>query len=228
MQEISGYKSIALDIAQRIVSGEFPAGSKISGRSLLASKYRVSPETIRKAMGLLKEENIVSVSQGKEIMIVSEQNAYDYITRNNYLKSVYSLKQDLQQLLFEKKENDRKFELLLTEIIQASDRLQNLKPYRPLEIVIREHSHVVGKTIAELQFWQNTGATIIALRRGTDVSISPGPHVILRENDTIVVVGEDKVYEKTEQFLNATMPEDVEAEFQEESNATKDDRAFGP
>lgn len=24
MQEISGYKSIALDIAQRIVSGEFP------------------------------------------------------------------------------------------------------------------------------------------------------------------------------------------------------------
>jgi len=211
---MSGYKSIALDIAQRIVSGEFPAGSKISGRSLLASKYRVSPETIRKAMGLLKEENIVSVSQGKEIMIVSEQNAYDYITRNNYLKSVYSLKQDLQQLLFEKKENDRKFELLLTEIIQASDRLQNLKPYRPLEIVIREHSHVVGKTIAELQFWQNTGATIIALRRGTDVSISPGPHVILRENDTIVVVGEDKVYEKTEQFLNATMLGHVEAEFQ--------------
>ncbi|MFD1774888.1 GntR family transcriptional regulator [Paenibacillus rhizophilus] len=62
----TGYKSIALDIAGRIVSGEFPVNSKISGRSILAGKYQVSPETIRKAIGLLKEENIVSVSQGKE------------------------------------------------------------------------------------------------------------------------------------------------------------------
>lgn len=103
MQEISGYKSIALDIAQRIVSGEFPVQSKLSGRSLLAGQYHVSPETIRKAMGLLKDENIVFVSQGKEIIVISDQKAYEYITRNNYLKSAYSLKQDLEQLLLEKR-----------------------------------------------------------------------------------------------------------------------------
>lgn len=202
MEEIAGYKSIALDIAQRILSGEFPVDSRISGRTLLASQYHVSPETIRKAIGLLKDENIVSVSQGKEIIIISEQNAFDYITRNNYLKSVYSLKQDLQQLLIEKKEIDQKFERLLTGIINASDRLQNLKPYHPVEIKVQEYSHAVGKTIATLQFWQNTGATIVALRRGIQVSISPGPHVILRENDVIVVVGDGQVQERTEQFMN--------------------------
>ncbi|WP_248924694.1 TrkA C-terminal domain-containing protein [Paenibacillus hamazuiensis] len=202
MQEMAGYKSIALDIAQRIVSGEFPVRSKISGRTLLASQYRVSPETIRKAVGLLRDENIVSVSQGKEIIIVSAQNAYDYITRNNYLKSVYSLRQDLEQLLEAKKDIDRKFEVLLTEIIEASDRLKNLKPYHPVEITVLGESHIVGKTIAELQFWQNTGATIVALRRGTNVSISPGPHVIILENDILVVVGDDKVYQRTEQFIN--------------------------
>lgn len=209
MQEIPGYKSIALDIAQRIVSGEFQVGSKLSGRTLLASQYRVSPETIRKAMALLKDEDIVSVSQGKEISILSDKNAYDYITRNHYLKSVFSLKQDLQLLLQEKKENDRKFERLLTEIIAASDRLKNFKPYHPIEIEIEEHSHAVGKTIAELQFWQNTGATIIALRRGSQMSISPGPHVILRENDTLVVVGEENVQEHTIEFLGK-LPEDIQ------------------
>ncbi|MBB6675131.1 TrkA C-terminal domain-containing protein [Cohnella nanjingensis] len=199
--ETAGYKSIALDIAQRIVSGEFPVKSKISGRSLLAGQYRVSPETIRKAIGLLKDENIVSVSQGKEIIIVSDQNAYDYITRNNYLKSVYSLKQDLQRLLIQKKAIDREFEALLSNIVNASDRLLNLKPYHPVEIKVPEHSHVVGNTIANLQFWQNTGATIVALRRGTQVSISPGPHVILLEKDVLVVVGDGQVQARTEQFI---------------------------
>ncbi|QWU13694.1 regulatory protein, gntR family [Paenibacillus sophorae] len=201
-QEKTGYKSIALDIAGRIVSGEFPVNSKISGRSLLAGIYHVSPETIRKAIGLLKDENIVSVSQGKEIVITSDQKALEYTTRNNYLKSAYSLKEDLTKLLEEKHQMDQKFEVLLTQIIEASDRLQNLKPYHPVEIKINENSHVVGKTIGNLQFWQNTGATIIALRRGTEVTISPGPLVILGAHDIIIAVGDEYMYKRTEQFIN--------------------------
>lgn len=202
MQEKAGYKSIALDIAGRIVRGELPVKSKISGRSLLSSQYHVSPETIRKAIGLLKDENIVSVSQGKEIIVISDQKALEYTNRNNYLKSAYSLKQNLQQLLEEKKEMDRKFEALYTQIIDASDRMQNLKPYNPVEIQIGETSHVIGKSIGNLQFWQHTGATIIALRRGVEVTLSPGPHVILRANDIVIAVGDEKMYERTEQFLN--------------------------
>lgn len=203
-QEKASYKSIALDIAQRIVSGELPEKSKISGRSLLAGQYHVSPETIRKAIVLLKDEDIVSVSQGKEIVIVSAAKANAYISKNNYLKSAYSLKQEIQQLLVEKHEVDRKFEVLLKEIIEASDRLKNLKPYNPVELKIKPDAHVIGKTIAALEFWQNTGATIIALRRGINVSISPGPHVVLREDDVIVVVGDDHAHRRTEQFLNKT------------------------
>ncbi|MFK7694684.1 TrkA C-terminal domain-containing protein [Paenibacillus sp. HJGM_3] len=202
MSDPAGYKSIALDIAQRIVSGEFPVSSKISGRSILSSHYQVSPETIRKAIGLLKDENIVSVSQGKEITIISDRLAYEYIHRNQFLKSVYSLKMDLQQLLVQKREVDQKFEALISEIINASDRMKNLKPYHPVEITVQENSPVAGKTIANLQFWQHTGATIIALRRGTEVSISPGPHIILKVDDVLIVVGDGQVQERTEQFIN--------------------------
>lgn len=202
MQEIAVYKSIALDIAQRIVSGELAVESKISGRSLLAAQYHVSPETIRKAIGLLKDEGIVSVSQGKGIVVISDQKAQEYLASSNYLKSAYSLKQDLELLMSEKKEVDRRFEVLLKKITQASDRLQNMTPYNPMEVQIKEQSHAVGKTIGNLQFWQNTGATVIALRREKRVSISPGPHVILREHDTLVFVGDPKIYEKTERFVN--------------------------
>lgn len=205
MQEKSVYQSIALDIAQRIVSGEFPVNSKFSGRSLLASQYHVSPETIRKAIGLLKEQGIVSVSQGKEIIVISDHPAHDYITKHKYMKSVYSLKQDLEILLAEKKSIDDKFELILSDIINFSDRLQNLKPYNPVEIQVTGTSHVVGKTIAALEFWQKTGATIIALRRGTNVSISPGPHVIIIEDDVLVMVGDGQIYQRASQFIHASV-----------------------
>lgn len=209
MQEMSVYQSIALDIAQRIVSGEFPVNSKFSGRTLLASQYHVSPETIRKAIGLLKDEGIVSVSQGKEITVLSDRPAYDYITKHKYMKSVYSLKQDLEILLNEKKKIDEKFELILSDIINFSDRLQNLKPYNPVEIQVGRHSHAVGKTIAALEFWQKTGATVIALRRGTSVTISPGPHVIIIEDDILVMIGDGQVYQRTNQFINEANPAPV-------------------
>lgn len=207
MQEMSVYQSIALDIAQRIVSGEFPVNSKFSGRTLLAGQYHVSPETIRKAIALLKDEGIVSVSQGKEIIVLSDRPAYDYITKYKYMKSVYSLKQDLEILLEEKKKIDDKFELILSDIINFSDRLQNLKPYNPVEIQVSSTSHAVGKTIAALEFWQKTGATVIALRRGTNVSISPGPHVVIIEGDILVMVGDGQVYQRTHQFINGISKE---------------------
>nr|WP_260440116.1 TrkA C-terminal domain-containing protein [Cohnella lubricantis] len=108
----------------------------------------------------------------------------------------------MELLLREKKELDRKFESLLAGIVEASDRLKNLKPYHPVEIKIGENSPVAGMTIGALQFWQNTGATIIALRRGTNVFISPGPHVVLGSGDVLVVVGDDSVYLRTERFIN--------------------------
>ena len=55
------YYSIAVDLARRIVKREFTEGMKVSGRSLLASQYQVSPETIRKAIALLKDAGVVDV-----------------------------------------------------------------------------------------------------------------------------------------------------------------------
>jgi K+/H+ antiporter YhaU regulatory subunit KhtT len=205
MSEIAIYQSIALDIAQKIANGEFPVNTKISGRTLLASHYHVSSETIRKAISLLKDEHIVQVSQGKEITVLSKQKAAEYYNKYKYLKSVYSLKQELVMLLKVKKENDRKFDEILNDIINFSDRLRNLTPYNPIEVEIMESSHIVGKTIDNLQFWQMTGATIVALRRGNQITISPGPSVILRENDIIVFVGDNQAHERTLAFINKTI-----------------------
>ncbi|WP_058302956.1 TrkA C-terminal domain-containing protein [Gorillibacterium timonense] len=218
MNDLPIYQSIALDLAQRIANQEFPENSKLSGRSLLTSQYHVSSETIRKSVSLLRDAGILNVSQGKEITIQSREKASEYLNRyNDYLGSAYSLRQELEQLLREKKETDAKFDALIAQVINYSDRLRNLTPYNPVEIEIRPGAHVIGKTIADIRLWQSTGATIIALRRDKGVTISPGPYVQLQIGDRLVIVGNGDVYDKTAQFLNAPPLSEKEGEEGQES-----------
>ena len=202
MKNSSIYRSIALDLAQRIINGDFAKGVKVSGRTLLASQYNVSPETIRKAIGLLKTEGVVEVSQGKEITVISLEKAYDFIEHYKSSQSVYSLRQDIELLLKQKRELDVRFEALLADIINYSDRLRNLTPYNPIEIAVEESAHVVGKTISELQLWQQTGATVVAIRRGTELMISPGPQAQLAAGDRIVLVGDSEVLHRMAKYMN--------------------------
>ena len=37
---------------------------------------------------------------------------------------------------------------------------------------------IIDKTISETKFWQNTGATIIGIRRDDKLMLSPGPNYI--------------------------------------------------
>lgn len=201
MKTSSLYRSIAIDIAQRIINGDFVKGTKLSGRTLLASQYNVSPETIRKAIGLLNTEGVVSVSQGKEITVVSVEKAYAFIEHYKSSESIYSLRQEIELLLKQKQELDARFETMLTDIINYSDRLRNLTPYNPIEIEVTEAAHVVGKSISELQMWQHTGATVVAIRRGTEVMISPGPMAKLQTGDRIVLVGDSEVLQRMERYL---------------------------
>ncbi len=196
------YHSIALDIAQRIINGDFPVGTKISGRSLLAGQYNVSPETIRKAISLLKDSAVVNVSQGKEVLVTSVDKAYHFIEHHKSMHSVYSLKQDLEILLLQKQELDNRFEEVLTQIIRYSDRLKNLTPYNPVEVTIPEDSHVIGRNIAEIKLWQHTGATIVAIRRGTEIIISPGPMAVINPLDKLVIVGNEDIVQETIRFIN--------------------------
>jgi K+/H+ antiporter YhaU regulatory subunit KhtT len=195
------YHSIALDIAQRIVNNEFPVGSRISGRTLLASHYNVSSETIRKAIALLKDGNIIAVSQGKEVVVLSIEAAYPFITHHKSMQSVYSLKQEFALLLVQKQEIDKRLQEIFNEIIEYSDQLKNLSPYNPIEIMVPPHSHTVGKTIADIKLWQRTGATIVAIRRDNEISISPGPAAMIQPNDGLIIVGQGNILQKAVHFI---------------------------
>ncbi len=198
------YRKIAIDIAGRISKGEYKEGDRISGRSTLAGEYNVSPETIRRAVFLLEDMKVVISSQGSGIFIHSKQNAYVFIQRFQNKESISSLKADVKKLLIQKQHLEMEIQTILDKIIDFADRLKNTDPISPLEIEIDPESHLIGKTVTDTKFWQNTGATIVGIRRKGTLILSPGPYIGFEKGDSILVVGEMSILERIKHFMKET------------------------
>ena len=117
--KIARYKYVALAIAEQIVRGTYPPGSRISGRSKLASLYRVSPETIRKATVLLEQQEIVKVKHGSGIHVLSADKAADYLQAHSDRRDVERIIDQVYGLMEQQQKNMEEIHGLLRELLAA-------------------------------------------------------------------------------------------------------------
>ena len=190
------YQKIALDLANKIHTGDIKEGSTLYGRSILAGKYNVSPETIRRAIKLLEDIDIVESIKGKGVIVLSSDNALSFIKKYEDITNISSYR-----LLENKSKIDNDIVLTLNKILDYSDRLEVINPLVPIQFTVESHCKYIGKTAAETKFWQNTGATIVAIKRGDELIISPGPYIVFMENDILLVVGDRYIYNSVPTFL---------------------------
>lgn len=195
------YQKIAIDIGNRIISGDFQIGEKIYGRSALASHYNVSPETIRRAIILLNDMKVVEVTKGSGIVIKSKDNCLKFIEKFKDIQSVGSLRKDIVETLKQKNNIEKSLNGLINKLMDYSSRLNKSNPFMPFEFDIQEGQSVIGKTIGETNFWQNTKATIIGIRRDGKLILSPGPFEIFKNGDTFVAIGKEESYSLIKSFL---------------------------
>ncbi|OOM73436.1 mannosyl-D-glycerate transport/metabolism system repressor MngR [Clostridium puniceum] len=195
------YQQIATDIASKIVNGHYEVGEKIYARSVLASQYGVSSETARRAICILSDMDIVDTTKGSGVIIKSTENAIKFVRQYDDIKTVNDLRNDiLNSLERQKKENDYLKDHLF-ELIDKTDRFKSINPFMPFEILISKETPYIEKTVAEINFWHNTSATIICIKRNGCLEMSPGPYAILHENDIFYFVGDENCYERVNKFL---------------------------
>ncbi|MGL5311890.1 MAG: TrkA C-terminal domain-containing protein [Peptostreptococcaceae bacterium] len=195
------YHKIALDIANKIQIGEIPEGSLLRGRSSLAGKYNVSPETIRRSMKVLEDLEVVSSVKGKGILVLSSEKALSFLNKNQNITNLASYKSNLKELLLAKSQIEHEIVDNINKIIDYTGRLSNINPLIPLEFKITNECKFVGKTSGEVKFWQNTSATIVGVKRDGELIISPGPYIEFKENDILLVVGEPSIHHSVNSFL---------------------------
>lgn len=188
------YIKIAQDICKRILSGEFKEGDTLKGRSMLASYYNVSPETIRKAINILEENKILEVKHGVGIFVDSIVKAKQYADSWNSKSTVELQLEKVNKLIDEINAANALLQSTLLEIID-NFKYQTDAAIKFNKVIIPQGCWLNSKTIGEVYFWNYTEATIVAVVNGKDGSIqaSPGPDFPLFAGDTLILVGKDEL-----------------------------------
>lgn len=187
----SVYQKIAVEIAQRIADGEYKVGEKINARSTLAANYHVSPETARKAVNLLIDLDIMSSRQGSGTYVKSREKAGDFLKRYKNVSSIREIRRQIEESVRRQQEEMEKMEELLDGLLERTKRSRAEMAFTPYELVLPEGAACIGASIGELNIWQQTGATIVAVLRGDTYVISPGPYERLCEGDILYFVGDE-------------------------------------
>lgn len=199
------YMRIAASVAERIAEGQFAEGEKLSGRSKLSSEYAVSPETIRKAVQLLRDMRVVSVKEQSGVYVLSADSARRYLqtmqARNALVDKKYRLRALLEQQENLTKQVSELCRSILDEGILPVQAEQSLPNYA---VRVPAGWAEAGRNLGELHFWQATGATVVAIRRGGTTILSPGPYAELYAGDSVVFVGDADTREAVARYFSAT------------------------
>lgn len=132
IDEVPVYQKIAIDIAKKIINGKYSLGEKLSGRSTLASEYRVSPETIRKSVYILKEFDILNISKGSGIEIRSIENAIRYMEQYGESQTIDSIKKDIHDWVKRQKKENEKLLNSITKLLEITDKFEAVNPFTTL------------------------------------------------------------------------------------------------
>lgn len=195
------YQQIAIDIAQNIVNGKYTVGEKLSGRSTLASHYGVSPETIRRAVYILQDVGVLRVENGRGIEIVSKENTFKFLEQYQHVVAISQVKNNIKDWVKRQKEEAEVLMENVSRLLDATERYNENNPFTPFAIHLTADMKNLGKTSADVNFWQNTGATIIAIKHESDLILSPGPYASFEADDILYFIGEETCLERVKKLF---------------------------
>ena len=184
------YSKVAYDIAVKISAGELREGQRFTGRSLMGSQYGVSSETIRRAMRHLSDLGIISVQPNAGSTVLSRKRAVEYVEQYQSGKDLRAMKARLHEMLQRRDQLNQEISDTFWQIIDLGERFRRSDRLRTYEFSVAADTAAAGHSIGDLDFRRKTGATIVAVRKGEELLLSPGPATPLQGGDVVVVACE--------------------------------------
>ena len=192
------YQAIAFAIAKRIMDKDLNVGDKLRGRTILASEYGVSSETIRKAINLLAKEHIVEVIERSGIIIRSTEAAQTYVEKYLVKHSHITLISRVESSYANLKRAQKTLDTDLKALIRGSK--TQVFPFQYFAYTIPKSSSIEGQTIKDSRFQSLTGGLIIGIDNGQAFIQNPPIDFLLEAGTVIYVLGDETVQKKVEKL----------------------------
>lgn len=195
------YHEIAVVLAEKISSGTYAVGEKLHARSNLATTFGVSAETARKAVQVLVELKILEVRHGSGCYVLSKEKAAAFAAQYQDVRSEKKMREELLQILEKQQQDAVRAKAILYDLEASAKKAENILLFTPFTLLIDTTCPHLNESIGALNLWHHTGATVVAIVRGSTTLLSPGPHAILKAGDTIYFVGDAKARQRMEAFF---------------------------
>lgn len=195
------YVEIAKDLAKKIEIETIKVDDVLKGRTLLSSEYNVSSETIRKAINILASEHIVRVKHGYGVIVISKENASKFLKKMQETSADNTLVEETNDLIKKRNELNEEISKNIEFLVKKTSN-SSVKDIEFHELTITDDCWVINQTIGDVYFYNYTEATIVAIKRGDKLIVSPGPDFTFIANDVLIVVGKDNLsYQRALTYL---------------------------
>lgn len=134
-------------------------------------------------------------------MIKSYEKAAQFVHQFLEVQSVYQVQLEMLESIKRQKSELEVLQETTERLVSRTERFKSVNPFVPFQVEIHEETPYITQTIGSINFWQNTMATIVGIRRGVELIISPGPYATLEQNDVIYFIGNDECIERVQKFL---------------------------
>lgn len=195
------YRVIALRIAEQISANQLKVGEKIHARSTLATTYGVSSETARRAISVLGDLGIVETMHGSGAKVVSRQKAQKFVESETEVNGLQDLQISLTEQIKAQQAGLDALSKDLQHFVDQSQHYQQHNPLTPFELELTEPSILFDKSLSELNFWHQTGTTLVGIAYEEKLVISPGPYAKIHQGDTLYFVGDENSVQNVYNFF---------------------------
>ncbi len=195
------YRVIALRIAEQISANQLKVGEKIHARSTLATTYGVSSETARRAISVLGDLGIVETMHGSGAKVVSRQKAQKFVESETEVNGLQDLQISLTEQIKAQQAGLDALSKDLQHFVDQSQHYQQHNPLTPFELELTEPSILFDKSLSELNFWHQTGTTLVGIAHEEKLVISPGPYAKIHQGDTLYFVGDETSVQNVYNFF---------------------------
>lgn len=200
-KSIPKHYEIAIDLAQKIKHKQILEGAKLRGRSLSATEYNTSSETIRKAFKLLSDHGVVQVQEKVGVFVISREASISFLHEIKVNDTFKTSIQKLDDLILERARIDKDIKQAVRNIKSKANRVKDELPVEYFVVLIEKTDFANKKTIEELDIFNQTQATLFGVQMQNGVMSTIDRTYVLHENDVLYLSGDFDCSIKTVDLL---------------------------
>jgi DNA-binding transcriptional regulator YhcF (GntR family) len=195
------FEQIAYELACKIKNDELKFEQKIRGRTIIASEFSVSSETVRKALALLEKQGVVEIKEQSGVYVKSKAEAIKYIAMHHQNFETEKQFEEIEELLKNNIQTNKDLQLKFKQIKKNNNLHKSVLPINTFSIVIKKYDAFLSKDFSIDEFELITGGNIFGIVRKDLIISGVKRSFTFQVGDEIFISGGESVKQKTLSFI---------------------------